>query len=57
MEPEERINDEKRAIYKVVNLVSQECAAAGKRSVASCKKNRMAGAGTIDRQKVSLVGE
>ena len=43
MEPEVRIDEEKRAIYKVVNPVCQECAAAGKRPVASCKKSPMAG--------------
>ena len=45
MEPEARINDETRATYNVVNPVCQECAAAGKRPVASCKKSRMAGSG------------
>ena len=43
LEPEARINDQTRAIYKVVNPVCQVCAAAGKRPVASCKKSRMAG--------------
>ena len=43
MEPEAIINDDTRAIYTVVNPVCQECAAAGKRPVASCKKSRMAG--------------
>ena len=43
LEPEARINDETRAIYKVVNIVCQECAATGKRPVASWKKSRMAG--------------
>ena len=41
MEPQTRINDETRAIYKVVNPVCQECAAAGKRPVTSYKKSRM----------------
>lgn len=40
--PEARIDDETRAIYKVVNPVCQECAAAGKRPVESCKKSQMA---------------
>ena len=48
MEPEARINDETRAIYKVVNPVCQECAAAGKRPVTSCKKSRMASAGSSE---------
>ena len=43
MEPEARINDETRAIFKVVNPVCQEWAPAGKRPVASYKKSRMAG--------------
>ena len=43
LETEARINDETRAIYKVVNPVCWECAAVGKSPVASCKKRRMAG--------------